>query len=199
MYVDDRYVGSSTGGTVVAYTRLMAGKNSSDTYWTGKMDDLRIYNRALTWGEVGSLKAGEGGGPVDADGDGMADLWEVQYFGSTNAVNGANWLDVDADGYNNLAEYILGTDPTLATNVFSLFVRFNGGNEVVSYPTIAASGAAYYGKNRYYDLQSATNMFTGPWVNVPGAANVMGNNAIVTYTSLFPERYRFFRVKVRLQ
>jgi hypothetical protein len=198
MYVDDRYVGSSSG-TVMAYKRLLAGKNSSDTYWVGKMDDLRIYNRALSWGEVGSIEAGEGVGPVDADGDGMADVWEIQYFGSTNAVNGANWFDRDGDGYSNLSEYILGTDPTLASSTFRLSITFNNGNEVVSYPTIAASGAAYYGKTRYYDLQSAANVVTGPWANVPGAADVVGNNAVVNYTNLFPERYRFFRVKVRLQ
>ena len=165
----------------------------------GKMDDLRIYNRALTWGEVGSLQSGEGVVAADADGDGMADVWETQYFGGTNSVNGSASLDLDGDGYSNLSEYILGTDPTLASSTFRLSITFNNGNEVVSYPTIAASGAAYYGKTRYYDLQSAANVVTGPWANVPGAADVVGNNAVVNYTNLFPERYRFFRVKVRLQ
>jgi hypothetical protein len=198
MYVDDRYVGSSSG-TVMAYKRLLAGKNSSDTYWVGKMDDLRIYNRALSWGEVGSIQAGEGVVAADADGDGMADVWETQYFGGTNSVNGSASLDLDGDGYSNLSEYILGTDPTLASSTFRLSMTFNGGNEIVSYPTIAASGAAYYGKTRYYDLQSAANVVTGSWANVSGAANVVGNNAVATYTNLFPERYRFFRVKVRLQ
>lgn len=198
MYVDNRFVGEC-GGTVVGYTKLFAGKNSAGTYWVGKMDDLRIYNRALTWGEVGSLKAGEGMGYVDADGDGMADVWEVQYFDSTNAVNGVAGYDRDGDGYSNLEEYMLGSDPTQASSAFRLFVTLNGHDTVVSYPTIEASGAAYSGKIRYYDLQSTVNLLTGPWGDVAGAMNIMGNNTVAAYTNLFPDAVRMFRVKVRLQ
>jgi len=198
MYVDNRFVGSSSG-TVVSYTKLFAGRSSVGTGWVGKMDDVRIYNRALTWGEVGSLKSGEGMGFVDADGDGMADVWETQYFGDTNAVNGAAGIDRDGDGYSNLAEYILGTDPTQASSVFKVLVTLSGGRAVVSFTTIEASGAAYSGKNRYYDLQSTANLLTGPWVNVTGVNNLLGNNSLVTYTSLYPDTSVMFRVKVRLQ
>ncbi len=48
----------------------------------------------------------------DADGDGLADPWETQYFGGTSSQNGAG--DSDADGYNNLTECLNGTNPTLA-------------------------------------------------------------------------------------
>jgi len=50
-----------------------------------------------------------GGSPVDADGDGMPDAWELQYFGNLNqTANG----DYDRDGVTNLQEFINGTDPT---------------------------------------------------------------------------------------
>ena len=46
---------------------------------------------------------------VDADSDGMLDVWEVLYFGSISQYpNG----DYDGDGYTNLQEYLANTDPT---------------------------------------------------------------------------------------
>jgi hypothetical protein len=47
----------------------------------------------------------------DADGDGMANGWEVQY--GMNPFNSANATgDLDNDGVNNLTEYLQGRDPT---------------------------------------------------------------------------------------
>ena len=48
---------------------------------------------------------------TDADGDGMADLWENFYFGGT-AGNAA--VDRDADGLSDGSEFLAGTDPTVA-------------------------------------------------------------------------------------
>jgi len=45
---------------------------------------------------------------VDTDGDGMADGWEVHYFGSLARGPGG---DFDSDGMVDLAEYDAGTDP----------------------------------------------------------------------------------------
>jgi len=46
---------------------------------------------------------------LDSDGDGLPDWWEMEHFGgATNAVLSA---DSDADGLDNLAEYLIGTDP----------------------------------------------------------------------------------------
>lgn len=47
--------------------------------------------------------------PDDADGDGMADAWELRYFG-TLSRNGL--ADFDHDGLTDLQEFFLGTDPT---------------------------------------------------------------------------------------
>ncbi len=46
--------------------------------------------------------------PGDTDGDGMADAWELQYFG-TLTRDGSG--DHDGDGLTDLAEYQSGTDP----------------------------------------------------------------------------------------
>jgi len=47
----------------------------------------------------------------DLDGDGMPDRWEIQYFGSINAVNGGANEDYEGDKMANRAEYLAGTIP----------------------------------------------------------------------------------------
>lgn len=46
---------------------------------------------------------------VDADGNGLGDLWERPYFGSTGQSTNS---DPDRDGFTNADEQRLGTDPT---------------------------------------------------------------------------------------
>ncbi|MDA0576520.1 MAG: hypothetical protein O3B24_00300 [Verrucomicrobia bacterium] len=66
LYVDNRYVGTSIG-SVVSYRALWAGRSTGGGMgWQGEIDDVRLYNRALSWGEVGSLQSGEGLGPLAA-------------------------------------------------------------------------------------------------------------------------------------
>ncbi|MEW6157273.1 MAG: hypothetical protein AB1813_07560 [Verrucomicrobiota bacterium] len=48
---------------------------------------------------------------ADSDSDGLPDSWEQTYFDGLSATPGA---DPDSDGFNNLAEYQRGTDPTAA-------------------------------------------------------------------------------------
>jgi len=49
------------------------------------------------------------GAGIDADGDGMADTWEMEHFGTMDRDGGG---DFDGDGVSDLDEYLLGTDPT---------------------------------------------------------------------------------------
>jgi pectate lyase len=63
-------------------------------------DDVGGYPRYKT-GDV----------PVDTDGDGMPDEWELKYgLDPKDPSDGAK--DSDGDGYTNLEEYLNGTDPT---------------------------------------------------------------------------------------
>jgi parallel beta-helix repeat protein len=47
--------------------------------------------------------------PIDVDGDGLPDNWELEHFGD---LNESATDDNDNDGFTNLEEYIAGTDPT---------------------------------------------------------------------------------------
>ena len=54
---------------------------------------------------------------IDSDGDGLADAWEQQYFGSLSANPGD---DPDGDGMNNLREFRAGTNPADAQSLFEV-------------------------------------------------------------------------------
>ena len=63
LYIDGVYQGSNNPGAAQAYTgywrignyKLSSWSNASDGYYQGQLDDVRIYNRALTQGEVQQL------------------------------------------------------------------------------------------------------------------------------------------------
>lgn len=53
-------------------------------------------------------------GTFDCNGDGLPDLWQIQYFGSVFSANAAPTADPAQDGLNNLENYLLGVNPTNA-------------------------------------------------------------------------------------
>jgi len=72
-----------------------------------KADD---QNSVFESNETNNWRAFGVGQYRDADGDGIPDWWEQQYFGSiTNCAPGA---DPDGDGMPNLPEYLADTNPT---------------------------------------------------------------------------------------
>jgi hypothetical protein len=88
---------------------------------------------------------------ADADGDGMADTWETNYFGS-NAI-GAN-ADADGDGVSNRGEYAAGTNPTNALSFLRVELDANSGSPVVSF------GAE---PGRTYAVEFRDNLTGGGW------------------------------------
>ena len=66
---------------------------------------------------------------ADADGDGLRDAWEYQYFGSITAAGAGS--DEDGDGKTNLQEQAAGTDPwavNAAAKTLRVFVLTGGAN-----------------------------------------------------------------------
>ena len=55
---------------------------------------------------------------LDTDDDGIPDWWAIAHFGGATACNPN--LDPDADGFTNLEEYHLGTDPNDGASYFHL-------------------------------------------------------------------------------
>jgi hypothetical protein len=115
----------------------------------------------------------------DTDADGLADDWELRYFGTTAAVDGT--ADTDGDGHTDLQEFVAGTNPTNAlsqlriesivqdgdniqvdwrtaggrTNVIQAAATVTNGFTDLSLPlTITGSGDAV---TNYLDAGAATN------------------------------------------
>lgn len=72
----------------------------------GDDDDLDVIEEALL---------GTSDSDIDSDNDGMPDRWEAQYHLAPTLYDAND--DPDLDGYTNIEEYLVGTDPTVPKNV----------------------------------------------------------------------------------
>ncbi|MBN1672145.1 MAG: carbohydrate-binding protein [Kiritimatiellae bacterium] len=132
---------------------------------------------------------------ADGDGDGMADAWEAQYWGSTNRTGNA---DADGDGYSNLEEYIAGTSPATNASFLAVVVHLTNDGVQVSVPTVAARGAGCEGRSRHYGLERSAAL-GGTWSPVTGYADFVGTGQTVTCTNAGPDGAMFYRARVWLE
>ena len=133
-------------------------------------DSTSIDNVSLT-------KGGEAIDP-DADGDEMNDLWEIQYFGSTNAVNGGPQEDWDSDTYVNLWEFDNGTNPTNALDPAPSIdpegnIIVNGSFAAALAGNVGASGTYFSGDNPVGD-----NIDAGWFENAAGNWDISTGEAV---------------------
>jgi len=89
------------------HARLVAEGFAAAYPWTAAVTDDVDY-AAANLGQLKNLFAFDPG--EDADADGLADMWEMRYFGSL--TNQAAGDDYDGDGTDNLSELLQGRDPT---------------------------------------------------------------------------------------
>jgi hypothetical protein len=124
----------------------------------------------------------------DADGDGMWDVWETNYFGNTVGTNFALALpggDADGDGMSNADEFRSGTNPTNALSVLKIVLTATNAN-VLQF--VAET-------NLTYSVQSRTNISTATWTNLtnigasPSVRTIQVNSATAP-----PADERYFRV-----
>jgi len=138
-------------------------------------------------------------GIVDDDNDGMADSWEITYFGATNAPDGGPDEDKDEDGVTNLGEYRAGTHPDNTNSTFELGITLENGQIVVQQPTIEATGTDYTGYDRYYGLECGPSP-TGSWLYIPSCSNVLGDNTTICFTNTdAATTSQFYRANARLE
>ena len=132
----------------------------------------------------------------DADCDGLADAWELAFFGNLNS-DGAS--DADGDGVVNHAEYVAGTNPTNSLSTPNLGVALSAGQAVISFTALRAEGPGYAGLMRYYDFEASPSLDAGAWEGVHGFTNILGTNQIVGYPALMDAPRRFYRTKIQLR
>lgn len=152
---------------------------------TGGARDFYLGVSGMFQFTTGSYSVAISTNTADADGDGMADGWEITYLGST-AGSGTN--DVDADGMNNLDEYRSGTLPNDAASVLRVtnLIR-SAGQAQVQWPGVAWAT---------YRIESTTNLRGGVWSvldwaeqgGVPGPMAILDpapTNAVRHYRVVF--------------
>ena len=122
--------------------------------------------------------------PVDFDGNGLNDDWEVANFGHIGVNANA---DPDGDGFSNAKEFAAGTDPNNAASAPLIVAIAPSGNDVV------ITFASVAGKS--YDVQRNDDLSTPGWTTF---TNVTGNAGTTQATdvggALQPQR--FYRAQV---
>ena len=142
VYVDGVKQGTSsaTGGTFNCLSTVDIGRYAAAAmdYYSGSIDDVRIYNRALSATEVKQLyNAGAVGTTIDTapaqalSGGGLVGYWP--FDGSQ--MNWASNLALDASGNGNNGTLVNMTPANAVMGVIGQALSFNGTSQSVSIPT----------------------------------------------------------------
>jgi len=133
---------------------------------------------------------------VDADGNGINDDWEVQYFGKIGVDPHA---DPDGDGCNNLCEFLSGTDPTNVASSFRITaVTVQGSNNtdiLVSWQTGGGRTNVVQATGGAPDGSYATNFLdVSPLIVISGTGDQTTNYLDAGGATNAPSR--FYRVRL---
>lgn len=131
---------------------LLGAVFGAEEYFTGEMDEVKLYRGALSDGEVLTESTGD----VDSDSDGLPDAWEQEIVDAdpTDLIVDVSDVspedDFDGDGISNLQEFLAGTSPTDFYNGISPTIVINyGDGQSGSVGTVltAPISVSVYGKN----------------------------------------------------
>jgi len=138
-------------GQITGYDGTVA--NSQKLDFTGF--DVRLKRAELRY---------DGPDPLDVDGDGLPDAWEIRSFGHLWTSDGSG--DYDGNGFIDLHEYLAGTDPTVSDSLLKLrrIVPSAAGDVTVHWQSVTG---------KQYRILHTTNLVSGLWETkasgIPGA------------------------------
>ncbi|MGB2865283.1 MAG: LamG domain-containing protein, partial [Sedimentisphaerales bacterium] len=137
-YLDGQYIDISEGA-VGTIDRVIIGAKLEDTnFFPGLIDDVRIYNKALTLAEIKKIMAGPNAyDPTPADGALYEDTWaSIGWYAGDAAVSHDVYLGTSFDEVNE------GTEGTYYGNQTAVF--FVAGFPGSPYPDGLVPGTTYY-------------------------------------------------------
>jgi hypothetical protein len=126
---------------------------------------------------------------IDDDDDGLDDDWEVYYFGSTTKTAGTIGEDADEDGFDDICEFLAGTDPTDDTSLLAILSVWPAAGSAVVLQWSSVS-------NMHYAILESTNLL-GVWTPVVSnitATPPVNTNAVTTP----PNTPVFYRIQLGL-
>jgi hypothetical protein len=134
--------------------------------------------------------------PIDKDGDGLPDEWEVLNGGSAADPTDRS-KDLDGDSHTLWDEYVAGTDPGDASDHLFLQISQNGSDWRISLPTRKATGTIYAGLVRSYMIEGCSAASTN-WV--PMTDWIIGSGQTIVVEHALPDtaESRLFRAVVAL-
>jgi len=123
----------------------------------------------------------------DTDADGLPDAWEMRYFQSLNAPNGAADADADGDGLSNQQEFRAGTNPTNTADVLRITaVQVNGSDVSISFTAVTAKS---------YQIERCECLLPEPWVAVKSVTAV-ADSVLTVSDPGGAGRSQFYRVRL---
>jgi glycosidase len=195
LYIDGQLATQqiASGAMPVATDPLVIGdKPDGNLYdaFNGTLDDVRIYCGTLTAVQVAQLYN------FDSVGDGVANWWRLQYFGSSSSTNAASCAGCDDDGtgQNNSFKYAAGLNPTNPASLFQLTIATAtnqpDGENLQFLPMVGG---------RTYTPQFNTSLVNGAWLPLTTYTGLStnGNQVTITDTNPIPPQ-EFYRIDISL-
>ncbi|HWQ93774.1 MAG TPA: hypothetical protein VN673_19080, partial [Clostridia bacterium] len=141
----------------------------NDPYFNGRIDALRLYGRAEAILENG-----------DWNGDGLPDAWQVEFFGGMTEREGEPGNDFDGDGFNNMQEFLAGTNPTDAGDYLRIeWIETAGSGRALRFRAVAGRSYSILYKDRLEEA-SWQRLADVPAQGASGAVVVADPNPSVT-------------------
>ena len=128
--------------------------------------------------------------------------WRSNCFSAAEITAGlaADNADPDGDGFSNLTEYVLGTDPHAATPQPLVLTPAPGNHFNLTFTARSATGTGYAGLARKYDVETTTDPANpASWQGIAGYLNISGADQTVTINLPFGTPHNFYRLNVRVE
>ena len=125
----------------------------------------------------------------DSDANGLPDRWEQTYFGAIQGATATN--DPDADGADNLSEWVAHTDPTNSKSRLTISAI----QRTLTATTLTFDGS----QDRFYRIYAAESLPTNAWTLLTSNSFTGANGPTLwSDTNITSVANRFYRIRASL-